>query len=58
MGELLRKLRRTHDKPVVLVIYGSAGARWTKEVEGAGIPVFTTVRAGARALAMVANAAR
>jgi acyl-CoA synthetase (NDP forming) len=56
MGELLRKLRRTHNKPVALVIYGSAGSRWTKEVEGADIPVFATVRAGARALAMVANA--
>jgi acetyltransferase len=56
MGELLRTLRRKHDKPVALVIYGSAGARWTREVEGAGIPVFATVRAGARALAMVANA--
>lgn len=57
MGQLLRKLRRMHAKPVALVIYGSAAARWTKEVEGADIPVFATVRAGARALAMVANAA-
>ena len=57
MGNLLRTLRRTYDKPVVLVLYGSAAARWTQEVEGADIPVFPTVRAGARALAMVANAA-
>jgi len=57
MGELLKKLRREHDKPVALVIYGSAAARWTEEVEGADLPVFATVRAGARALAMVANAA-
>lgn len=58
MGSLLRTLRRTYDKPVALVPYGSAAARWTLEVEGADIPVFRTVRAGARALAMVANAAR
>jgi len=57
MGNLLRTLRRTYDKPMVLVLYGSAAARWTQEVEGADIPVFPTVRAGARALAMVANAA-
>ena len=56
MGELLRTLRRTHDKPVALVPYGSAAARWTREVEGAGIPVLLSVRAGARALAMVADA--
>lgn len=58
MGELLKGLRRQHDKPVALVVYGSAGARWTLEVEGAGIPVFPTVRAGVRALAMVAKAVR
>lgn len=57
MGNLLRMLRRTYDKPIALVPYGSAAARWTREVEGAEIPVFRTVRAGARALAMVANAA-
>jgi acetyltransferase len=57
MGELLRRLRREHDKPVALVLYGSAAARWTREVEGADIPVFPTVRAGALALAMVADAA-
>ena len=56
MGELLRTIRGTYDKPVALVAYGSAAARWIREVEGAGIPVFRTVRAGARALAMVANA--
>ena len=38
-------------------LYGSAAARWTREVEGADIPVFPTVRAGARALAMVVKAA-
>lgn len=57
MGALLRTLRRTYDKPVALVPYGSAAARWTLEVEGADIPVYRTVREGARALAAVANAA-
>ena len=57
MGALLRTLRGTHNKPVALVLYGSAAARWTREIEGADIPVFPTVRAGARALAMVAKAA-
>jgi acetyltransferase len=55
MGELLRRLRREHDKPVALVLYGSAAARWTREIEGANIPVFPTVRAAVRALAMVAS---
>jgi acetyltransferase len=57
MGELLRRLRREYEKPVALVLYGSAAARWTREVEGADIPVFPTVRAGTRALAMMVNAA-
>jgi acetyltransferase len=57
MGDLLRRLRRSHDKPVALVLYGSAAARWTQEVEGADIPVFPTVRAGVRALTMVVKAA-
>ncbi len=56
MGELLRNLRSSHDKPVVLVVYGSAASRWTRDVEGANIPVFSTVRAGVRALAAVAKA--
>jgi acetyltransferase len=55
MGELLRRLRREYDKPVALVIYGSAAPRWTRDVEGADIPVFPTVRAGVRALAMVVS---
>ncbi len=55
MGELLRRLRREYDKPVALVLYGSAAARWTREIEGANIPVFPTVRAGVRALSMVAD---
>jgi len=56
MGDLLRTLRRQYDKPFALVAYGSAAARWTEEVEGANIPVYLTVRAGMRALAMVARA--
>jgi acetyltransferase len=55
MGELLRRLRREHDKPVALIAYGSAAARWIREIEGANIPVFSTVRAGVRAMWMVAS---
>jgi acetyltransferase len=55
MGDLLRTLRRQYNKPFALVPYGSAAARWTEEVEGADIPVYPTVRAGVRALAMVAK---
>jgi acetyltransferase len=57
-GPLMRKLRRQHDKPVVLVIYGgSARSRWIADIEGAGIPVMRTTRDGARALALLAQAA-
>jgi acyl-CoA synthetase (NDP forming) len=51
MGNLLKTLRSQYDKPFVLVPYGSAAARWTADVEGAQIPVYSTVRAGVRALA-------
>lgn len=56
-GDLVRGLRAKYPKPVALVAYGSAAARWTRELEGAGIPIYPTIRAGARALAMVARAA-
>ena len=40
-GDLLRRLRRTYDKPVAMVIYGGdAGRRWRTDLEGADIPVF------------------
>jgi acetyltransferase len=56
-GDLLRKLRRTYDKPVAIVIYGGdAGRRWRTDLEGADIPVFRTTRAGARALALMVQA--
>jgi acetyltransferase len=56
-GELMRRLRRTYDKPVALVIYGGeAQQRWTADLEGANIPVFRTTRAGARALALMVQA--
>jgi len=55
MGALLRRLRETYDKPVALVLYGSAAARWTQEIEGAGIPVFSNVRAGVRTLSLIAQ---
>jgi acetate---CoA ligase (ADP-forming) len=51
MGGLLRSLRARYSKPFVLVLYGSAAARWTADVEGADIPVYPSVRAGVRALA-------
>lgn len=57
MGELLKTLRRQYNKPFALVPYGSAATRWTAEVEGANIPVYSSVRAGVRALAFVAKAA-
>ena len=50
-GELLRRLRRTYDKPVAVVIYGGeAEQRWIADLEGADVPIFKTTRAGARAL--------
>jgi acetyltransferase len=51
MGDLLKTLRARYDKPFVLVPYGSAAARWTADIEGADIPVYSTVRTGVRALA-------
>lgn len=58
MGALLKQLRRTYDKPVALVLYGAAAPRWTAEIEGANIPVFSSVRAGTRALGMIAGLAQ
>jgi acetyltransferase len=56
-GDLMRRLRRTYDKPVALVIYGGdAQQRWTADLEGANIPVFKTTRAGARALSLMVRA--
>jgi acyl-CoA synthetase (NDP forming) len=56
-GDLMRRLRRTYDKPVALVIYGGeAERRWTADLEGANIPVFKTTRAGARALSLMVQA--
>lgn len=57
-GALMHRLRREHDKPVVLVIYGGAAReRWIRDIEGAGVPVMRTTREGARALAVLARAA-
>jgi acyl-CoA synthetase (NDP forming) len=56
-GDLMRRLRRTYDKPVALVIYGGdAGRRWRADLEGADIPIFRTTRAGARALSLMVQA--
>jgi acetyltransferase len=56
-GELMRGLRRSYDKPVGVVVYGGeAQQRWTADLEGARVPVFRTTRAGARALALLAEA--
>src|ERR1700746_1676419 len=56
-GDLVRRLRRTYDKPVALVIYGGgAERRWTAALEGAGVPIFKTTRAGVRALSLMVDA--
>ncbi len=56
-GELVRKLRQTHNKPVAMVIYGgSARQRWIAELEGANVPVFNTTREAARALSFLVQA--
>jgi len=56
-GELMLGLRRSHEKPVALVIYGGeARQRWTASLEGAGIPVFPTTRAAVRAIALMVEA--
>jgi acetyltransferase len=56
-GDLMRRLRRSYDKPVALVIYGGeAERRWIAGLEGANIPVFRTTRAGVRALALMLQA--
>jgi acyl-CoA synthetase (NDP forming) len=56
-GDLMRRLRRTYEKPVVLVIYGGdAQRRWTASLEGADIPVLKTTRAAARALSLMVAA--
>jgi acetyltransferase len=56
-GALMRRLRRSYDKPVAVVIYGGeAQQRWTADLEGANVPVFRTTRAGARALSLLVQA--
>jgi acetyltransferase len=56
-GALMRHLRETHQKPVALVVYGGAArTRWIADLEDANIPIFTTTRAGARALSLLAQA--
>ena len=56
-GEVFRDIReRNSDKPVVMVIYGGpARDRWTKAVEGLGIPVYAATRPAVRALAALAS---
>jgi acetyltransferase len=56
-GDLMRRLRRSYNKPVALVIYGGeAEQRWVADLEGANIPVFRSTRAGVRALALMLQA--
>ena len=56
-GDLLKQLRKTHNKPVAVTIYGgSARARWVTELEGAEVPVFNTTREAARALSLLVQA--
>jgi acetyltransferase len=56
-GTMMRRLRRSYDKPILAVIYGGeAKQRWAADLEGAFIPVWETTRAGARALSLMACA--
>ena len=56
-GDLLRRLRRTYDKPVAVVIYGGeAEQRWIADSEGSNVPIFKSTRAGARALSLMVQA--
>ncbi len=56
-GALVKELRLTYDKPVAMVIYGGdAGRRWTADLDGANVPIFTTTRAAVRALALLVQA--
>ena len=56
-GELMKRLRKTYDKPVTVAIYGgTARARWVAELEGADVPVFNTTREAARALSLLVQA--
>lgn len=56
-GELMKRLRKTHNKPVAVAIYGGAArARWVASLEGADVPVFNTTREAARALALLVQA--
>ncbi len=56
-GDVFHDIReRNSDKPVVMVIYGGpARDRWTKAVEGLGIPVYAATRPAVRALAALAS---
>jgi acetyltransferase len=56
-GDILRRLRAEHDKPVALLIYGGVERRkWISDLEGANVPIFPTVRSAVRALAAVYQA--
>jgi acyl-CoA synthetase (NDP forming) len=58
-GEIMRQLRKEHDKPVALVIYGGIERKkWVGDLEGANIPVFPTVRTAVKALADLHKAYR
>jgi acyl-CoA synthetase (NDP forming) len=57
-GGIMRQLRKEHDKPVALLIYGGGVERnkWISDLEGANIPVFATVRTAVKALSSVYRA--
>jgi acetyltransferase len=56
-GDLMKRLRKTYNKPVAVAIYGgSARSRWVAELEGADVPVFNTTREAARALSLLVQA--
>lgn len=56
-GPLIKRLRREHQKPVAMVIYGGSDRdRWLDVLEGSEVPVFSSTRAAVKALANVAQA--
>ena len=55
---LMRSLREKYSKPCALMIMGDDTARrWSKEIEGDDIPIYTNTRAAIRALKLMTEAA-
>jgi acetate---CoA ligase (ADP-forming) len=55
---LTRRLREKYSKPCALMLMGDDTARrWSKEIEGDAIPIYTNKRAAIRALKLMTEAA-